>query len=668
MPQSVESPVALEPRAAEAPLHPLSPLNGEEIDTARGILRHAGLVDDDVRFAYLGLEEPSKASLYDGGNPAGDRRVRAFLLNIRTGEGIDALVNLTAPAVERRRVIDHVGEGQLPVLLEEFDSIESILSADAGWREALLRRGLTPADVKVAPLSAGVFDYPGEEGKRLLRGLAFQTLHEGDHPWAHPIDNLVAFVDLIARRVDRIIDHGPVAVPQESGNYPDPAVHGALRDTLRPIEISQPEGPSFTLNDNLLSWENWDLRVGFDAREGLVLHSLGFFDRDRGVRRPILHRASIGEMVVPYGDPSPFRSWQNYFDTGEYLVGRDANALELGCECLGNITYMSPTIADDYGNSRVLPNAVCIHEEDAGILWKHTDEWAGSRETRRQRRLVISFFTTVGNYDYGFYWYLYLDGTIEFEAKATGVVFTVATPGADYPYATELAPGLSAPVHQHLFCARLDMMIDGAANRVEELDVVRVPMGEGNPHGNAFTRSRKILARESKAQRLAKHRVGRVWEITNPHSINSLGKPVGYTLHPEGNPVLLAADKSSIAQRAAFATKHLWVTAFDPTERYPAGDFVNRSAAGSGLPTYVAADRSIDDAEIVVWHTFGLTHFPRSEDWPVMPVDLTGFTLKPTGFFARNPTLDVPAPMAHGQTADNGAPSCCQDGGAHPQP
>ncbi len=133
-------------------------------------------------------------------------------------------------------------------------------------------------------------------------------------------------------------------------------------------------------------------------------------------------------MVVPYGDPAPYRSWQNYFDTGEYLVGRDANSLELGCDCLGEITYLSPVVADDFGNPREIAQGICIHEEDFGLLWKHTDEWAQHRSSRRQRRLVVSFFTTVGNYDYGFYWYFYLDGTIQFEAKATGIVFTARYP------------------------------------------------------------------------------------------------------------------------------------------------------------------------------------------------------------------------------------------------
>jgi primary-amine oxidase len=436
-------------------------------------------------------------------------------------------------------------------------------------------------------------------------------------------------------------------------------VTGPLRSSQKPIVITQPEGPSFALDGHLLQWEKWSLRIGFDAREGLVLHQITFRDGDRD--RPIVHRASISEMVVPYADPSPVRSWQNYFDTGEYMIGRYANALELGCDCVGDITYLDAVIADEFGHPRVLPNAICLHEEDYGVLWKHTDLWAGSSETRRQRRMVISFFTTIGNYDYGFYWYLYLDGTIECEAKATGVVFTSAYPGPGYegtnPYASQLAPDLGAPYHQHLFSARLDMTVDGPANLVEEIEVQRVPMGPGNPRGNAFTHRRTPLRTESAAQRLADPRKGRVWHITNPGSRNRLGDPVAYALLPEGNPELLADEDSSIHRRATFATKHLWVTRFDPAERYAAGDFVNQHAGGAGLPAYTAGDRDIDGQDLVVWHTFGLTHFPRPEDWPIMPVDHTGFALRPVGFFDRNPALDVPRTRSAHCSAPTPAPA-----------
>jgi primary-amine oxidase len=260
---------------------------------------------------------------------------------------------------------------------------------------------------------------------------------------------------------------------------------------------------------------------------------------------------------------------------------------------------------------------------------------------------VVSFFTTVGNYDYGFYWYFYLDGTIECEIKLTGTLFTAGYPGGDYPYSAEVAPGLGAPVHQHLFSARLDMTVDGLANAVDEIDYSGVPVGPDNPYGNAIAQHVTRLRTESEATRRADASRGRTWRVISTEQVNRFGRPVGYTLWPEAAPALLADPASSVASRAGFATNHLWVTQYDPAQRYPAGDFVNQHPGGAGLPAFIAGDRDIDGADIVLWHTFGPTHFPRAEEWPVMPVARCGFTLKPTGFFGRNPTLDVPSPGGH---------------------
>jgi len=620
-----------------------------EVLQVRTVLSEAGLLGDSIRVAYLGLLDPARGSEH----LPDDRRFRVFLHDLSGSAPTDVTVSATHETVESVVTLDTSLTGELPVLEEEFGSVEELLSRDERWLQALSARGLDVATVRVAPLSAGVFEYPEEKGRRILRGLAFVQNFPEDSAWAHPVDGLVAYVDVVGMTVDQVIDYGVIPIPAEHGNYTDPTLTGPLRETLKPISITQPEGPSFSVTGgNHIEWEKWSLDVGFDVREGVVLHNIGF--DDAGVRRPIIRRASIAEMVVPYGDPAPVRSWQNYFDTGEYLVGQYANSLELGCDCLGDITYLSPVITDGFGNPREIRNGICMHEEDWGILAKHTDLWSGIDYTRRNRRLVISFFTTVGNYDYGFYWYLYLDGTIEFEAKATGVVFTSAYPGKGYPYASELAPGLGAPFHQHLFSARLDMCVDGPGNRVEEEEAVRVPMGVGNERGNAFSRKRTLLARESDAVREADMRSGRTWLISNPNSLNRLGEAVGYKLYPEGQPTLLADPDSSVAKRAAFATKDLWVTRFAETERYPTGDFVNQHAGGAGLPEYMKQNRDIDGQDIVVWHTFGLTHYPRVEDWPIMPVDTAGFKLRPEGFFDRSPVLDVPASAP----ADEGHCAC----------
>src|SRR6185503_18838602 len=223
-------------------------------------------------------------------------------------------------------------------------------------------------------------------------------------------------------------------IPAEEGNFDDPAYVGPARTSLRPIEITQPEGPSFTVDGDEVSWEGWKFRIGFDPREGLVLHQISIQDR------PLIYRASIAEMVVPYADPARVRFWQNYFDAGEYLLGQQVNSLTLGCDCVGEIHYFEAVLPDAEGNPRTVENAICMHEEDYGVLWKHSDLFTESQETRRQRRLVVSFFVTVGNYDYGFYWYFYLDGSIQLEVKATGCLFTSSYVEGS-PWATEVAPG-----------------------------------------------------------------------------------------------------------------------------------------------------------------------------------------------------------------------------------
>nr|WP_246314862.1 primary-amine oxidase [Kineococcus aurantiacus] len=645
--------------------HPLDRLTAAEVDATRELL--APTLTPTTRFAYLGLLEPPKpAVLAFTPGDAVERTVRVLLLDTATGTGRDVRVSLSDGRIVSDREVDGAVEGHLPILEEEFGAIEPILNADDRWVSTLASRGLTPADVVTVPLSAGHYDdIPATDpgAARILRVFAFAQPDPSALPWAHPVDGIVAYVDLSAAKVLQVLDHQRFEVPQQSGNW-DEAPHAqAERTDLKPISITQPEGPSFSVEGDVISWQGWKVRVGFDAREGLTLHQLSVADStgpDPSVQRDVVYRASIAEMVVPYADPSPVRFWQNYFDTGEYLFGRFVNSLALGCDCLGEIHYFDAVLADETGHPKTVQNAICLHEEDHGVLWKHTDMFNGMNETRRSRRLVISFFTTIGNYDYGFYWYLYLDGTIELEAKATGVVFTAAYPEGGLEFSTEIAPGLAAPFHQHLFSARLDMAVDGTANAVEEVDAVRVPRGEGNPYGNAFARKATRLTSEAVAQREANGAVGRVWHVLSTERTNALGQPTGYALHPEHQPLLLADDTSVVHDRATFGTKHLWVTRYDSEERYPAGDFVNQNPGGAGLPQFVAGDRDLDGQDVVLWHTFGLTHFPRPEDWPVMPVDHAGFTLKPVGFFDRNPALGVPKGSSSASSCS--APAAAGDG------
>jgi len=615
-------------------------LQAEEIEANREILRREGIATDDTHFSYVGLREADKRIVLEEGDAP--RQVRSFLIDMRTGRSHDAVTEPATGALVSARELDIDTDGAVPVVLREFSFVEEVVHRDERWLAAMAKRGLTDLrTLRVNPLSAGVLaDH--ESGRRIQRCFTFVQKTPDDLGWAHPVDGVVAVVDVITGEVLDVVDHVDLPVPQEDGNYHLASWRGPDREDLKPIEILQPEGPSFTIDDDgVLDGLGWRMQIGFDQREGIVLHNITV--TDQGERRPVIYRASIAEMVVPYGDPSPQRWFQNFFDGGEYLFGGFANSLELGCDCVGEITYLDAVVAGNDGRARTIPQAICIHEEDAGILFKHSDNWNGSSQSRRNRRLVVSFFMTVGNYDYGFYWYFGLDGTVEFEIKATGIVFTSAYPGDGYPWATQVAPGLGAPHHQHLFSARLDMMVDGLRNSVDELEAARAPRSDANPHGTGFVQTRTRLRTEKQAQRVADSATGRVWHIVNESSRNRLGDPAGWVLYPEGAPLLLADEHSDIHARATFATRHLWVTPYAADELYPAGDLVNLHRGGAGLPAWTAYDRSVDDTDIVLWHTFGLTHFPRVEDWPIMPVDTAGFVLKPHGFFGRNPALDVPA-------------------------
>jgi primary-amine oxidase len=73
-----------------------------------------------------------------------------------------------------------------------------------------------------------------------------------------------------------------------------------------------------------------------------------------------------------------------------------------------------------------------------------------------------------------------------------------------------------------------------------------------------------------------------------------------------------------------------------------AGPYPNQSQGSDGLPRWADNDESIVDQDVVAWYTFGVTHIPRPEEWPVMSATHVGFRMLPAGFFTRNAALDVP--------------------------
>jgi primary-amine oxidase len=623
--------------------HPLDPLTPGEIRAAVAIARRERELGESVRFAAVRLHEPPKEAVRDfvPGTPI-ERRAWVVVMDPPRGLLHDGVVCLDSEKVEQWSERPGL---QGPLLLDEYDRAAEVIRNDPRWRRAVHRRGITDLRrVRIDAWMIGNFGVPEEQGRRLCASLAYAVNGPRDLPYARPIEGVVAYVDLSTMEVVKVLDPEPKPIPQDCGRYDADAV-GRLRDGLRPVEITQPEGPSFEVSGHSVSWQNWRFRWSFNTREGLVLQQIGW-EQD-GELRPIIYRASLSEMVVPYGDPDPAHFWQGAFDLGDFGVGRGVNALELGCDCLGVVQYFDVVLHDDFGNPQIVKQGICMHEEDYSILWKHWDFVEDHTEVRRQRRLVISSIGTNLNYEYGYYWYFYLDGTIEFEVKLTGVLQTKAVLNQPDRYSELVAPQLAAMHHQHLFNVRLDMEVDGELNTVNELDLVPAEEGPANPYRTAMVTQSTPLRHESEAKRNSNTAAARSWVIYSSKRCNAFGRHTGYRLVPSASPTLLARSDSALARRAEFARHHLWVTPFHPDELHAGGEYPNQHPGGAGLPEWSRQDRVVEDADLVLWHTFGTSHIARPEDWPVMPVEYTGFRLKPWGFFDRNPALDVPPSRSH---------------------
>ncbi len=616
--------------APPAALHPLTPLTAAEIRDAAQIIRPR--VPQSARFSTIVLDEPPKEIVLR--QIATPRRAFAILYDTDANRTWEAIVNLETRHVDR---LQEVPNAQPMVSAEDSTRADQIVRADPRWQRAMEARGIRDLNnVVIVAWTAGYFNIPGTQQGRVVRAIPYYTGGNTRNYYAHPIEGLVAHVNLTTGKVLEFLDTDrTVPVPRESAELGS-LFNAPLRLSPAPLAITQIAGPGFRIENGEIRWEKWHFRYGLHPREGLVLYTVGY--EDGGRVRPILYRGSLSEMVVPYGDPSGGWFFRNSFDAGELGLGVNASSLKPGVDCPDNCTLFDAVVAAPDGRPVTIPRAVALYERDGGIAWKHDEE------ARRARDLVIGFVSTVGNYDYGFDWIFHQNGTLEVRVALTGVMAAKAVAdGAHDPYSHPVGKNLAAPHHQHFFTFRLDLDVDAPSpNRVVEMNSVPMPTGPANPYGGAFQMQETELRTESEAQRNLNLASGRKWIVTNPSARNALGHPTGYALLPGENAVLFAQPDSWVRKRAAFLNSHVWVTLYQGGEMYAGGDYPNQSRGGDGLPRWTAANRTLHNQDVVLWYTMGITHNPRPEDWPVMPVHSAGFQLVPWGFFSRNPMMDLP--------------------------
>lgn len=628
--------------------HPLDALKADEYRAAVAALRAAGHVDDATRFAQVRLEEPPKAQVlaWQPGQPIPRR---AFVVLKQGSEVVEAVVDLVAGSVLSYTPVEGV---EPSVLFEEWLAAQAVTTADPGWQEAMRKRGFTEfpeGRFFCAPLTSGYFAIPSLEGKRTLSVQCFDTAGSKTNIYAKPIEGLTAVVDVEARTVVELIDEGIVPMAESSHNY-DAESLAPLQPPMKPTLLSQPEGTNIVLDGGMVTWRNWSFHLGFDRRRGTILSLVRFDDGQRP--RDVMYQGSLSEVFVPYMDPARGWAYKTYMDAGEYGFGLFATPLQPGIDCPATATYVSHVLALDDGEPVPFDNVVCLFERYAGDpAWRHAEIVNQTFEGRPRTDLVVRMIAAIGNYDYAVDWVLTQSGTIEVDVMATGIDIlkgvatkhmSDATAAADTRYGTLVAPNVVAPFHDHFINFRLDLDVDGPQNRFMRSALVPTELPPDNPRRSIWTLRHQHMMTEAEAQLTLSYENPAMWHVESSTATNAVGNPTGYMLMSRGNAISLLLPDDYPQRRAAFAGKHLWVTAYDPKELFAGGEYPNQSKGGDGLPAWSAKNRSIHDADVVLWYTVGFHHVTAAEDLPVLNAHKKSFALMPFNFFDRNPAINLP--------------------------
>jgi primary-amine oxidase len=620
--------------------HPLQPLSADEFRLTVAVLRRDGEVAPTFRFASIELVEPPKAEVraWRRGDPV-PRAAFAVMWDRADNQTYEATVDLTGDRVTAWR---KVADACPNFTGDEYHEVDEAMRSHPDVIAVLARRGIT--DLSVVAIEVWAYGKammpPRYRDRRLGWCDIWYRAAPGANAYAHPVSGLKLIVDVNTLELLEIEDDHDDGQPDVDAEYVPGPWTGHPRTDLKPLHVSQPDGVSFTLDGTELTWQNWTMRIGFNYREGPVIYQVAY--NDHGTERDVAYRLSFAEMVVPYRDASFDHYRRTAFDIGEWGLGFMTTSLELGCDCLGEIRYLDAVLHDTSGEPYTIRNAMCLHEEDDGILWKHVDGQIGA-EVRRRRRMVVSCHATVANYEYLVYWRFYQDGGIECEVRATGLMITTPLPeGTPAPATGTMVDRRTyAPTHQHFLVARLDLDVDGDDNTVFEVDSSAAPVSETNPDGLAVVATSTPVRREAESARDFNWATQRSWKVVNPNKTNAVGTNVAYKLVPGASiPPLMPPDSPQYL-RAPVIGHTLWVTRCHGDERWPCGAYPTQSSEDTGLTRWIADDEPLENTDVVLWYVFGIHHLPRVEDWPVMPVDTVSFRLEPWGFFDRNPSIDV---------------------------
>ncbi|KIV96095.1 hypothetical protein PV10_03673 [Exophiala mesophila] len=240
----------------------------------------------------------------------------------------------------------------------------------------------------------------------------------------------------------------------------------------------------------------------------MVLHDVRYDGR------PLFYRMALSDMNVPYADPRPHYHKKAAFDLGDAGAGLTANDLYVISSSIGDVIEKN--------------NCVCIHEQDYGIGWKHTNYRTGNASVVRARELVLQSIMTVSNYEYILMFIFTQAGDVVYEVRATGILSTQPIDeGVQVPWGTVVHPGVLAAHHQHIFSLRVDPMIDGPNNTFSYDECVPLPRDAHlNPHGTGYiTKETQISTSGGYDLDMSRNRVFKIKnnDVRNPINQEAVG-------------------------------------------------------------------------------------------------------------------------------------------------
>jgi primary-amine oxidase len=635
--------------------HPLDALTPAEYWVVYKAVRAAGHQEEKLLFTSVLLHEPEKSYVlsWKAGDPI-ERKADVVLYH--DGHSYAALVNITTAKVE---AMEELKGMQAPFTTTEEQEVNGAVKHDPRIVAALKKRGITDLNlVTCYATPGGYIGLPEQDGRRIGWGGCLYGVDNYNGYEDREVGGMFFTVDMSTKKLTRFTDYGITPMAPLSLIYD--ADGGPAPEGTRPIVVSQPGGPSFTIKDGWVTWQNWKFRFRIDPRQGPIVNLATL--NDHGKERSVLYEGSLSEMYVPYMDPEETWNSHVFLDAGEYFMNTGigiVKPLVKGVDCPDYATYFSGTYFRENGTPFVRPQVACLFERTLGDpSWRH---WESEGVAGRPgRELVFRSIAVVGNYDYVLDYRFAQEGAITVAVGATGelevkpVMDKTASAmmssqimgkdaeGNPLEFGHLVAPNTDGVDHDHFFSFRMDIDVDGPRNSFEVDKLVQYKLPATSARKTIWAMSPKMMENEGTAMQNVSIEHPAMWRFVNTAEKNALGYPTSFEIMAGMTGVSLLSPDDWPQRRAGFSDHQLWVTPYDSSERYAAGVYVSGSKGTDGLPTWVKKNRSISNTDIVAWYTMAFHHVPRAEDWPQMPTMWHDFTIRPFDFYSTSPLMDLP--------------------------